>query len=163
MTLSNGLGDQQIGGRLEMTGEHAQAEAMDRAKSAAEQGMADRFLAQLADRMGGQAGVNAVFGTPIERGDLTVVPVARTRWLFGGGAGSGSDASNGDATPGAMSGTGSGGGGGVAADPIGYLKVGPDDATFETIVAPYPSPFFILASGIAAAMIIRALAQLVRR
>jgi Sporulation protein YtfJ (Spore_YtfJ) len=132
------------------------SKAMDQASHAAEGGATDRFLERLADRMGGRAGVQAVFGEPIQHGDLTVVPVARIRWVFGGGAGSGADAA-GDG------GSGSGGGGGVSAEPIGYLEIGPVGASFEPIVSPYPSPLFLLASGIAAAVVLRALARLIRR
>jgi hypothetical protein len=129
---------------------------MDEARQAAEGGPADRFMESLAERIGARASVTAVFGQPIERGDLTVVPVARVRWGFGGGTGSGADAAG-------SSGEGLGGGGGVAADPIGFVEIGPDGAVFRPIVQPYPSPLFLLASGITAAIVLRALARLVRR
>lgn len=132
--------------------------AMDEARRAAEGSSTDHFLERLADRIGARAGVQAVFGEPVQRGDLTVVPVARVRWFFGGGAGSGGDT----AGEGGF-GSGSGGGGGVVADPVGYVEIGPSGATFEPIVQPYPSPVFLLASGITAAIVLRALARLVRR
>jgi uncharacterized spore protein YtfJ len=134
-----------------------QSSAADKAREAAEGGPAERFVERLVDRIGGRAGVQAVFGEPIQRGDMIVVPVARVRWGFGGGSGSAGLA---DGEPG--SGSGSGGGGGVGTEPVGYLAIGPDGARFERIVQPYPSPMFLLASGVTAAIIIRALARLVR-
>jgi uncharacterized spore protein YtfJ len=129
---------------------------MDEARKEAEGGAADSFMERLAERVGARASVTAVFGEPIERGDLTVVPVARVRWGFGGGTGSGGDATG-------SSGEGSGGGGGVAADPIGFLEIGPDGATFRPIVQPYPSPLFLLVSGVTAAIVLRAVARVIHR
>ena len=134
------------------------SEALDEARRAAEGRGADQLLERLADRIGGQAGVQAVFGAPIERGELTVIPVARLRWGFGGGAGSGPLAGGeGDAQ-----GTGSGGGGGVIAVPAGYIEMGPTGSTFRPIVDPYPSPLFLLAAEVTVSLILRAVARLIR-
>jgi uncharacterized spore protein YtfJ len=129
---------------------------MDEARKEAEGGPADSFMERLAERIGARASVTAVFGEPVERGDLTVIPVARVRWGFGGGTGTGGDAAG-------SSGEGSGGGGGVAADPVGFVEIGPDGATFRPIVQPYPSPLFLLVSGVTAAIILRALARVIHR
>jgi hypothetical protein len=51
----------------------------------------------------------------------------------------------------------------VAADPAGYIEIGTGEATFRPIVPPYPSPALLLAAGITAAIVLRALAQLIRR
>ena len=132
------------------------AKAVEIAREAAEDGPVDRFLDRLAERIGGRASVKAVFGEPIERGDLTVVPVARVRWGFGGGSGSSEAEAEAKAS-------GSGGGGGVAADAIGYIEIRSGEATFRPIVPPYPNPAFLLAAGLTAAMVIGALARLLRR
>jgi sporulation protein YtfJ len=134
------------------------SKATDDAAHTAEAGLANQFLERLAERIGGHASVRAVFGEPIERGDLVVIPVARVRWGVGGGAGSA-----GESVGGPDSGSGSGGGGGVAADPVGYLEIRPTGATFQPIVPPYPSPVLVLAAGLAAAFILRALARVARR
>ncbi len=42
-------------------------------------------LTRLAERLGATAAASAVFGTPVERNGVTVIPVARVRWGFGGG------------------------------------------------------------------------------
>jgi len=130
------------------------AAAMEIARETAEGGPVDRFLDRMAERIGGRASVKAVFGEPIERGDVTVVPVARVRWGFGGGSGS---------SEGKDKASGSGGGGGVAADAVGYIEIRSGEATFRPIVSPYPNPTFLLAAGLTAAMVLGALAQLLRR
>jgi len=132
----------------------------------------DGFVERMAERVGGKASVRAVFGDPIERDGITVIPVARVRWGFGGGAGRGPIAvgpGTGDAATGSttfdegLSGSGTGGGGGVAADPVGYLEIGPDGAVFKPIVSPMPSPGFLLAAGATAALLLRGIARLLRR
>ena len=136
----------------------------------------DGFVERMAERVGAKASVRAVFGDPIEKDGITVIPVARVRWGFGGGAGRGpiavgpgtTDAATEGATPDRLidegiSGAGTGGGGGVTADPIGYIEIGPDGATFRPIATPMPSPGFLLAAGAAAAIVLRALARLIRR
>ena len=59
-------------------------------------------------------------------------------------------------------GNGSGGGGGVAADAVGYLEIGPDGVAFRPIRDPYPSPLFLLVCGLTAAIVLRAVARLIR-
>jgi uncharacterized spore protein YtfJ len=114
---------------------------------------ADRLLERLAELIGARATVQTVFGEPVRQGDLTVIPVARVRWGFGGGGGRSDGAPAGQAS-------GSGGGGGVAADPVGYLELTADGATFRPIRDAYPSPGFLLAAGITAAIVLRAFARL---
>lgn len=66
----------------------------------------------LAERLGGAASAARVFGEPVQRGRVTVIPVARIRYGFGGGSGrqpSGEE--------------GGGGGGGVSARPLGYIEL----------------------------------------
>ena len=132
--------------------------AMDEARRAAGGGASDRLLEWIAERVGGRSGAQAAFGEPIERGEITVVPVARTRWLFGAGAGSGPVKG---AEEGPLS-VGSGGGGWAVDDPVGYLEIRPSGAGFRPVSVPYPSPLFLLAAGVAAALVLRALARVVR-
>ena len=133
-----------------------QDQAMGDAREAADPPPADRLIERLAELIGAKAGVRAVFGEPVQQGGVTVIPVARVRWGFGGGGGRSEAAPDGPAS-------GSGGGGGVAADPIGYVEIGSDGATFRPIREPHPSPVFLVASGLTAAIVIRALARLIRR
>ena len=117
----------------------------------------DGFVERMAELVGGKASVRAVFGDPIERDGITVIPVARVRWGFGGGAGRGPVVEDG------LSGSGTGGGGGVTADPVGYLEIGPDGVEFKPIVSAMPSPGFMLASGLTAAIVLRGIARVFRR
>ena len=147
--------------------------AMDEARKAAGGSSIDGFVERIAERVGAKASVRAVFGDPIERGEITVIPVARVRWGFGGGAGRGPIAvgpgidAEGVSTKGGadegLAGVGTGGGGGATADPIGYLEIGPDGVSFNPIGTPMPSPGFLLASGAAAAIVLRAIGRLIRR
>lgn len=161
--------------------------AMADARAAGDGGPVDSFVERIAERVGAKATVKAVFGDPIERDGITIIPVAKVRWGFGGGAGSGPvpvavgpgrDASTGtgeigtDASTGGpasepgsamASGSGSGGGGGMTAEPVGYLEIGPDGASFIPITPAMPSPGFLLAAGATAAIVLRSLAKLLRR
>jgi uncharacterized spore protein YtfJ len=64
------------------------------------------------------AAANHVFGSPVVRDDVTVLPVARINGGGGGGSGSGPAANAAEAT-----GTGTGGGVGVAARPLGVYAI----------------------------------------
>jgi uncharacterized spore protein YtfJ len=132
-----------------------QDQAMADAREAAGPTAADTLLERLAQLIGAKANVQAVFGEAVRHEDLTVIPVARIRWGFGGGGGRSDTPESGPAS-------GSGGGGGVAADPIGYLEIGSNGAVFRPIREPYPRPALLLASGLAAALVIRALTRLIR-
>jgi len=55
--------------------------------TAAARGRTAPLIEKLADRIGARATVKAAFGEPVVRGGLTVVPVARVVWGFGGGSG----------------------------------------------------------------------------
>jgi uncharacterized spore protein YtfJ len=146
--------------------------AMAEARRAGEAGPIDGFVVQIAERIGAKANVKAVFGEPIERDGITIIPVAKVRWGFGGGAGNGpvavgpgkpGEAGSVEWNDGAQTSSGSGGGGGVTADPVGYLEIGPEGAVFKPIVAAMPSPGFLLAAGATAALVLRGLARLIRR
>jgi uncharacterized spore protein YtfJ len=120
--------------------------AEDEARQAAEDDHGSRILERLVSRVGGQARVQAVFGDAVERGGVTVIPVARVRWGVGGGGGSGQE------------GSGSGGGGGVAADPIGYIEITSAGASFRRIARPVAAAE-VIAVAIAVAIVLRALAR----
>jgi uncharacterized spore protein YtfJ len=160
--------------RTDYRGAPGYDDAVKAAEGAGDGGSIDGFVERMAERIGGKASVRAVFGDPIERDGITVIPVARVRWGFGGGAGRGpvpvgpgiaGDAPQTSLSDAGMdqSGSGSGGGGGAIADPIGYLEIGPDGATFRSITPPMPSPAFLLAAGLSATLVFRGLAKLVRR
>ena len=49
--------------------------------------IADELLRRIGHLVGDRVSVSTVYGEPIEREGLTVVPVARARFGFGGGGG----------------------------------------------------------------------------
>lgn len=81
----------------------------------------DDVLQRLGERVGLPARAAAVFGDAVERSGITVIPVAKTTWGFGGG--SGGEAAN----------QGSGGGGGAIVSPIGFIEIREGDARFVPI------------------------------
>ena len=119
--------------------------------------MTDQLFERFADKIGGKAGGRSAFGEPVIRGELSIVPVARVRWGFGAGSGAPMDPDQ----PAMV--TGAGAGGAVMVDPIGYLEIGPGGTQFKPIAAAYPSALFVLAGGITATLVLRAVARLVRR
>jgi uncharacterized spore protein YtfJ len=119
------------------------------ARRSAKNDLGARVLEHLVSRVGGQARVQAVFGDPVERNGVTVIPVARVRWGVGGGGGAAPD------------GSGSGGGGGAAADPIGYIEITSAGASFRPIAQTF-SAATAIGVAIAAAILLRAVARLRR-
>jgi hypothetical protein len=95
-----------------------EAEARDEAARIATRGA---FTEQLAARVGATARASAVFGEPVEGQGVTVIPVARARWGFGGGSG-GRDGEE-----------GSGGGGGTSVSPVGYIELRDGEAQYRGI------------------------------
>src|SRR2546428_13722616 len=75
------------------------------------------FLERIANRVGINSKVTAVFGDPVERDGVTVIPVAKVWWGFGGGAGTDRDASQN------QPGEGTGDGGGSRVGTICYITL----------------------------------------
>ena len=72
----------------------------------------DEMLARLSERLGTQSSASTVFSEPVEREDVTIVPVASVRFGLGGG---GEDRSR------HQDGAGAGAGGTVT--PMGYIEL----------------------------------------
>jgi uncharacterized spore protein YtfJ len=120
---------------------------LDDAHAASEPGLIERLV----EAAGGRAGAQAVFAPPVERGGITVIPVARVRWGAGGGRGWSRE-----------QGEGSGGGAGVVADPVGYIEVTEHGAVFQPIERPLANPLILLAGAVGIAIVVRALARFLR-
>jgi uncharacterized spore protein YtfJ len=84
-------------------------------------GSADTFIGTMAEKLGAVARAATVFGEPVERDGITVIPVAKARWGFGGGEGHRKDED------------GAGGGGGVQVTPVGFIEIRDDAANFRPI------------------------------
>lgn len=103
--------------------------------------LVDELLERIGATVGDKANVSTVFGEPVERGDVTVIPVAKARFGFGGGGGSGEHEGQG--------GSGGGGGGGVAVSPVGYIEVRGGGAEFRRIQSPIDLVAFVAATSLA--------------
>ena len=89
---------------------------------------ADRFIGTMAEKLGAVARAATVFGEPVEREGITVIPVAKARWGFGGGAGQRKDEGAGGKQE-----DGAGGGGGVQVTPVGFIEIKNHEANFRPI------------------------------
>ena len=107
---------------------------------------AEKFIGGMAERLGAAARADAIFGEPVERDGVTVIPVARARWGFGGGLGRRKDED------------GAGGGGGALVNPIGFIELKNGAAQFRPIRA--VSVPWVIAGGLAALFL---LSQTLRR
>jgi uncharacterized spore protein YtfJ len=94
------------------------------------------------DTVGQTTQVSTIFGEPIERERVTVIPVAKARFGFGGGGGGGSG--EGD------EGSGGGGGAGVSIGPVGYIEVHDDTAEFKRIFTAADLLGLVAAASVAA-------------
>lgn len=124
--------------------------AADQAAKATE-GLSATLVATLAERIGANAGVSAVFGTPIVRDGRTIIPVARSLWGSGAGSGESED-----------DGSGSGGGGGAMTQPVGYIEVTDTTSTYVPLSRPWQDARLILAWAVAIWLVSRALNRILR-
>ena len=86
---------------------------------------ADSLLSMLAERIPARLGASAVYGAPVERDGVTVVPVATARFGIGAGGGSDDEGQQGE-----------GGGGGGMTTPVGYIELKEGRSRFVPIVHP---------------------------
>lgn len=84
----------------------------------------ETMLERLAEKLGVTARASTIYGDPVERDGMTVIPVAKARWGLGGGSG-----------PQGLRGRslGMGGGGGVVVEPVGYIEMKNGESRFRTI------------------------------
>ena len=105
------------------------------------------YLAELAERLGITAKAVQIFGAPVERDGVTVVPVARARWGMGGGVGTGRHDSG-----------GFGGGGGVQIEPAGYIEIKDGASCFR----PIREPRMVMGAALAAGVLLTVLVSRLR-
>lgn len=121
-------------------------------------GHASDVIEMLANKVGMQAGAHAIFGDPVEHDGVTVIPVGKVRWGFGGG--SGRDSVD-DGIDGKID-EGSGGGGGVMASPLGFIEIRDGRAEFRKVNDPMSVVPVILASAAAAWVVLRGAKKILR-
>lgn len=132
-----------------------QERALQEAESAGSAG----FVPRLMDRLGLTARADAVFGQPVERAGVTVIPVAKVSW--GGGGGGGGGKSNKEGVE--EKGEGAGGGGGVTAKPIGFIRMRDGDAEFVPIRDLSSYGPLLITSAIASAIMLGAVRKLFKK
>ena len=122
---------------------------MNDAEEAGESTRSDssEFIDRIVDRLGAQATAAAVFGQPVDRGDVTVVPVARVRLRIGVGRNRRGGVSA---------------GGGASASPVGYLEIRDGGASFRSIPDLRAVARIVVASGFATCMILCGIGHLRR-
>jgi uncharacterized spore protein YtfJ len=95
-------------------------------QSTAAQTPALSLLERLGQQLTSSATAQAVYGTPVERDGITVIPVARARYGFGGGGGGGTQEHE-------ATGSGAGAGAGVSLTPVGYIELREGRSRFRPI------------------------------
>jgi uncharacterized spore protein YtfJ len=112
--------------------------------------LADELLKRIGQTVGDKAKVSTVFGDPVEREGITVIPVAKARFGFGGGGGAGGREGE--------EGSGGGGGGGAVVSPVGYIELLDGTARFKRIFSPTDLLPLVAAAALTALAIRRLLA-----
>jgi uncharacterized spore protein YtfJ len=119
-------------------------------------GRSENILERLASIIGGSVRATTIFGEPVEKDGITVIPVARARWGFGSSSPGGNSGEN-------QKGGGTGGGAGVKVSPVGYVEVKDGRARFRPIYDPAMVTQIIVASGIVAALLLQAVRRLLSK
>jgi uncharacterized spore protein YtfJ len=94
---------------------------VDEAKADAEERFGPGIGEMIAEKLGASARADVVYGEPVERDGVTVIPVARIKTRFGFGFGLDSR----------KDGRGGGGGGAVHTDPVGYIEIADGKTRFR--------------------------------
>ncbi len=98
---------------------------------------------QLAERLGVSVSAKTVFAEPVEREGVTVIPVAKVRYGFGGGR--------------SLEGHGNSGGGMVQAFPLGYIEIKDGESSFRRMRSPANVVRVVLAVGFVGMLMLRQL------
>jgi uncharacterized spore protein YtfJ len=112
--------------------------------------LADELLQRIGQTVGDKAKAATVFGEPVVHEGVTVIPVAKARFGFGGGGGAGG--------LGGDEGSGGGGGGGALVSPVGYIEVRDGASQFRRISGPFDLLALVAAASLAALALKRVLA-----
>jgi uncharacterized spore protein YtfJ len=109
------------------------------------------FVERLAQRLGISANADSIYGEPVEREGVTVIPVAKAMYGFGGGSGKKAGEE------------GTGGGGGVSITPIGYIEIKDGTTRFRSIRDSQMVMKIIAVSGLMALLTARTIGKMLRR
>ena len=115
---------------------------------------AQALLERLGQQLSTSATAQTVYGTPVERDGITVIPVAQVRYGFGGGGGSGTKENK-------AAGSGLGAGAGVSLTPVGYIELREGRSRFRPI-RPSVVPL-VAVSGAIAWLLLRSVPRLLSK
>ena len=104
---------------------------------------ADELLSRLTDQVATRYDASTVFGAPVERDGVTIVPVASSRFGFGGGFG--------EDRPKDQDGGGGGAGGTVV--PLGYVELTDGRSRYVPVIHP-ARMLALIAGGVLAGLLI---------
>lgn len=113
------------------------------------------FIEGLAHQLGITANAKHIYGEPVERDGVTVVPVAQAAYGFGGGSGK--------KKKGELAGEGSGGGGGAMLIPVGYIEIKNGQTRFRPTRDPLALLPAILAAAPLSLLMVWKITKLLRR
>lgn len=91
------------------------------------------LMAETMEKIHTMVDVNTIVGTPIQAGEVTIIPVSRVSFGFGAGGG---DFAGKDAKPDADKNFGGGSGAGVGINPVAFLIVRGDSVKLMPVVPP---------------------------
>jgi uncharacterized spore protein YtfJ len=114
---------------------------------------ATTLLERLGQQLASSVTAQTIYGTPVERDGITVIPVARARYGYGGGGGGGTKDNE-------AAGSGLGAGAGVSLTPVGYIELREGRSRFRPIrssVVP-----LVAVSGAIAWLLLRSVPRLLR-
>jgi uncharacterized spore protein YtfJ len=109
------------------------------------------FIQELAQKLGTSANASTIYGEPVERDGVTVIPAAKAMYGFGGGSGSKAGEE------------GTGGGGGVAIKPVGYIEIKDGNTKFKSIPDPERVVKIIAVGGVMAFLILKSVTKMLRK
>ena len=107
------------------------------------------FIERLAQRLGITANASTIYGEPVERDGVTVIPAAKAMYGFGGGSGSKAGEE------------GTGGGGGVGIKPVGYIEIKDGNTKFKSLPDPERVVKIIAVGGVMAFLLMKSIEKLV--
>jgi len=105
---------------------------------------------RLAEAFKTSADAKMIYGEPIERDGVTIIPVAKLRYGFGGGGRHDGE-------------EGGGGGGGMIVNPAGYIELKNGSSRFRAIREPGAFVPLVIAGGLTGLLLARGLYKLLRQ
>ncbi|HQR36452.1 MAG TPA: spore germination protein GerW family protein [Blastocatellia bacterium] len=106
---------------------------------------------RLAETLKTSAGAKMIYGDPVEHDGVTIIPVAKLRYGFGGGGGKHNEEEGG------------GGGGAEIVQPAGYIELKDGSSKFHAIRDPMAFVPLVIAGGLTGLLLVRGLYQMLRQ